>query len=100
MAAAPALAQDKALVERGMKVYAESKCSMCHSIAGKGNAKGVLDGVATKLSADEIHEWIVNPQKMTEKTKSTRKPVMKSFASMSKADVDALVAYLLTLKVK
>ncbi len=37
-----AFAQDKAQVERGMKAYTEQKCSVCHSIARKGNAKGVL----------------------------------------------------------
>ena len=37
--AAPASAQD-AKVEKGTKVFADQKCSMCHSIAGKGNAEG------------------------------------------------------------
>jgi len=87
-------------VERGMKVYAESKCSMCHSVAGKGNAKGVLDDIGTKLSAEEIRQWLVDPQAMRDKTHAERKPIMKSFASLPKADVDGLVAYLQTLKVK
>jgi mono/diheme cytochrome c family protein len=86
--------------ERGAKVFAESKCSMCHSVAGKGNAKGVLDGVGAKLKADEIRQWIVDPAAMSAKTKATRKPPMKSYASMAKEDVDALVAYLMTLKGK
>jgi mono/diheme cytochrome c family protein len=92
-----AIAQD-AKVERGQKVYAEQKCSVCHSIAGKGNAKGPLDNVGAKLSADEIRQWIVDAPKMTEKTKATRKPPMKSYSSLPKEDVDGLVAYLQTLK--
>jgi len=87
-------------VERGMKVYAESKCSMCHSVAGKGNAKGVLDDVGTKLSAEEIRQWLIDPQAMRDKAHAERKPLMKSFASLPKADLDGLVAYLQTLKVK
>ena len=43
-------AQDADKVKRGEAVYAEQKCSLCHSIAGKGNAKGSLDGVGKKLS--------------------------------------------------
>ena len=86
--------------EHGMKVYAASKCSMCHSIAGKGNAKGVLDDVGSKLSADEIRQWLVDPQAMRDKTHAERKPLMKSFASLPKADIDGLVAYMQTLKVK
>jgi len=96
---APADAQNAA-VERGMKVYAESKCSMCHSVAGKGNAKGVLDAIGTKLSADEIRQWLVDPQTMRDKTYAERKPIMKSFATLPKDDLDALAAYLQTLKKK
>ena len=93
----PALAQSP---ERGAKLFAESKCSMCHSIAGKGNAKGSLDAVGAKLKADEIRQWIVDPESMRQKTKADRKPPMKSYASLSKEDVDSLVAYLQTLKGK
>ena len=39
-----AFAQD-ALAQKGEKVFADQKCAMCHSIAGKGNAKGSLDKV-------------------------------------------------------
>jgi mono/diheme cytochrome c family protein len=84
---------------RGEKVYADQKCSVCHSIAGKGNAKGSLDGVGTKLTADEIREWIVDPAGMTAKTKAPRKPVMPpKYKSLPKEDLDALVAYLASLK--
>jgi mono/diheme cytochrome c family protein len=93
-AAASAAAQDKA---KGEKVYADQKCSLCHSIAGKGNAKGPLDDVGGKLKADEIRAWIVDAKGMTVKTKATRKPDMKQY-TLPKDDVDALVAYLSSLK--
>ena len=86
--------------ERGAKLFAESKCSMCHAVAGKGNAKGVLDDVGAKLSADEIRQWLVDPTAMAAKTHAERKPPMKSYASLPKGDLDALVAYLQTLKAK
>lgn len=95
---AQVFAQDKAQIERGMKVFADQKCSVCHAIAGKGNAKGALDNVGGELKADEIREWIVNAGEMTKKTKAERKPPMKSYAQLPKQDVDALVAYLQTLK--
>ena len=93
-----ASAQDKALVERGIKVYAAQKCSTCHMIEGKGKKTSPLDGVASKLSEGEIREWIVNAVEMTKKTKSTKKPVMKNYSKLPKEDVDALVAYMMTLK--
>jgi mono/diheme cytochrome c family protein len=85
-------------IERGMKVYADQKCMVCHSIAGKGNEKGALDSVGSRLSADEIRMWIVNPAEMTKKTKAERKPPMRAYPNLSKEDVDALVAYMLSLK--
>ena len=88
-------AQDK--VARGQAVYAEQKCSLCHSIAGKGNAKGPIDDAGSKYSAADLKAWIVDAKGMTAKTKSTRKPDMKSY-TLPDADVDALVAYMLTLK--
>jgi mono/diheme cytochrome c family protein len=82
---------------KGEQVYAAQKCSLCHAIAGKGNAKGALDGVGSKLTADEIRAWIVDAKAMTAKTKAPRKPEMKQYA-LPKDDVDALVAYLGSLK--
>jgi mono/diheme cytochrome c family protein len=86
--------------ERGMKVYADQRCSLCHAVAGKGNAKGALDDVGSKLTADEIRKWIVSPAEMTKATKAERKPPMKAYASLSKEDLDALVVYMLSLKAR
>ena len=100
MMTATAAAQDAKLVERGQKLYAEQKCSMCHAIAGKGQAKGALDDVGTKYSAEELRQWLTNPKEMSAKVKSTRKPPMPSYAKLAKEDVEALVAYMQTLKKK
>ncbi|MDO8794554.1 MAG: cytochrome c [Vicinamibacterales bacterium] len=92
-----ARAQD-ALVQQGQQVYAARKCSMCHSVAGKGNSKGSLDGAGAKWKADEIRQWIVNWKEMAAKHQATRKPPMTDFSKLPKGDVDALVAYIQTLK--
>ena len=95
--AGAAFAQDAKA--KGEKVFADQKCSLCHSIAGKGNAKGPLDDVGSKLKADEIRQWIVNPVEMAAKAKADRKPAMPpKYASLPKDDLDALVAYLSSLK--
>jgi mono/diheme cytochrome c family protein len=91
-----ASAQDSAA---GAKVFADQKCSLCHSIAGKGNTKGPLDDVGSKDSAADIRAWIEDAPGMTTKTSATRKPVMKAY-SLPKSEVDALVAYLSGLKKK
>jgi mono/diheme cytochrome c family protein len=93
---ASVIAQDAA---KGATVYADQKCSLCHSIAGKGNAKGPLDGVGSKCTADEIRQWLTDPVAMTAKHKATRKPAMPAkYVSMPKEDLDALVTYLTSLK--
>ena len=97
LAALPAGAQD--LKTKGEKIFTDQKCSLCHSVAGKGNVKGPLDDVGTKLQPADIRAWITDAKGMTAKTGATRKPEMKQF-TLEKDDVDALVAYLTTLKKK
>jgi hypothetical protein len=63
--ATAAAAQDNAQIERGMKVYGDQKCAVGHSIAGKGNVKGPLDGVGSRLSLEELRLWMVDPAGMT-----------------------------------
>jgi len=98
LSAATAYGQDKAQIDHGIKVYAAQKCNVCHSIEGKGKKTGPLDGVGSKLSADEIREWLVNATAMTKKTNSKKKPVMKNYSKLPKEDIDALVTYMLSLK--
>ena len=94
-----AAAQDADLIKKGEQVYAAQKCSICHSIAGKGKAASPLDGVGAKLSADEIRQWIVNPTEMTAKTKSTKKPPMPNkYGKLPAEELNALVAYMASLK--
>ena len=61
--------------------------------------QSALDGVGKKLSADEIRQWIVNPTEMTKKSGSTKKPPMPNrYSKLPPADIDALVAYMVSLK--
>ena len=97
--ATPGAARAQDPVAKGEQVYTAQKCSVCHSIAGKGKKTNPLDGVGGKLSADEIKQWIVDPKGMTAKAKSTKKPPMPAkYDKLPAADIDALVAYLASLK--
>ena len=91
-----AAAQD---AKQGESVYNAQKCSVCHAIAGKGNKANPLDGVGTKLSAEDTKAWILTPVEMTAKAKSVKKPPMPAkYGKVPAADLDALVAYLQSLK--
>jgi mono/diheme cytochrome c family protein len=98
--AASASGQDPK-ADKGMQVFVAQKCTTCHSIAGKGSKKGPLDEVGSKLSAEEIRQWITDPVGAAAKTKPapTRKPPMKK-KNLSEGDVDALVTLLSALKEK
>jgi mono/diheme cytochrome c family protein len=85
--------------QKGAEVYTAQKCMACHSISGKGNKSNPLDGVGAKLSATDIRQWIVSPKEMSTKTKSTKKPPMPDrYAKLPAADIDAMVAYMQSLK--
>jgi mono/diheme cytochrome c family protein len=95
-AARTASAQSAA--EKGAVVFGAQKCALCHSLDGKGNAKGPLDGIGSKLKAEEIRQWLMTPVEMAAKANATRKPPMKSFATLPKEDLDALVAFIASKK--
>jgi len=94
--ATAAAAQD---AKKGQEVYTAQKCQMCHSVAGKGGKASALDGVGAKLSAEDIKQWITHPKDAATKAKSTKKPLMPAkYTSLPAADLDALVAYMASLK--
>ena len=96
-AAMPAAAQD--LKAKGEKLLVDQKCTLCHSVAGKGNTKARLTESAARIPEADIRAWLTDANAMTAKTGATRKPAMKQFA-LEKPDVDALVAYVSSLKKK
>ena len=99
--AATVSAQDAKKIQAGKQLYTSKECEKCHMIAGKGNKIGVLDHVATKVSADDMRKWLTAPLDMEAKLDHKPKVKMSSKIAQMKltdADVDALVAYLTTLK--
>lgn len=90
----PASAAAQGSAEKGAAVFAAQKCTLCHSLDGKGMAKGPLDGIGSKLTADQIREWITHPAEMAAKANATRKPAMKPYPNLPKDDLDNLVAFL------
>ena len=90
-------AQDAKQVEAGKKLYETYNCKKCHSIGGVGSKVSPLDGVATKLTADDIHKWLVSPDEMTAKLKKKPKVKMKK-QDYKPGEVEAVMAYMLSLK--
>lgn len=93
--AAPVAAQDK--IAAGQKVFADNKCSVCHSVNGSGNKKYPLDG-AGKKKPEELRAWLTDAKAEAERAGKKLALPMKSYKTLPPADFDALVAYLQSLK--
>jgi mono/diheme cytochrome c family protein len=91
------LAQD-ARVAAGQKLFAAQKCSICHAVLGKGNVKHPLDGVGKTITPEMVKLWLTDPKAAEAKAGKKATPPMKSFASLPAEDIDALVAYVMSLK--
>jgi mono/diheme cytochrome c family protein len=91
---------DPKQVAAGKKLYDTLKCATCHMAEAKGNKKLPLDGISKKMPAAQIRSWIASPAEM--EAKLDKKPAVKMSSMMktklSDPDVDALVAYVQSLK--
>lgn len=77
---------------KGEQIF-KQKCAMCHSVKGKGGAIGPdLTKIAARLKEGDLKAQLENPKK---KNPSSSMP---SFKTLPKADMDALLGYLKTLK--
>lgn len=83
---------EKALVEKGQKVYIEKKCAMCHKIEGVGGKIGPdLSGVGSRRDTQWIKGFLKDPKSVKPEAKQ---PPFKG----TDEELDALVAYLMGLK--
>jgi ubiquinol-cytochrome c reductase cytochrome b subunit len=83
----------QALVDRGREVYVASKCQDCHVIKGEGTDFGPeLTHIGSGFTADKLAALIRNPLSVNPQAS------MPAFDKLTDSDLQALVAYLLTLK--
>jgi len=77
---------------KGEQIF-KQKCAMCHVVNGKGGKIGPeLTKIASSMKEKEIMMQLENPKKRNPSTS------MPSFKSLPKADLNALIGYLKTLK--
>ncbi len=77
---------------QGEQIF-NQKCALCHSVKGKGGKVGPdLTTIAARMKVKSIREKLENPQKANPKS------IMPSTKTLVKADMDALLGYLKTLK--
>lgn len=77
---------------KGEQIFRQ-KCAMCHTVKGKGGAIGPeLTKVSARLKEADIKAQLEYPKKRNPATS------MPSFKTLPKADMDALLGYLKSLK--
>jgi mono/diheme cytochrome c family protein len=77
-------------VPSGKELFNKLACSACHSIAGQGNTSFPLDGIGSRRTAGELKKQIQSPAAGSAMPATTA----------SKTEIDSLVAYLVTLKIR
>lgn len=96
---------DPKLIAFGKQVYNDYECYNCHKIGGKGGVKRrgpELDNIGNLVSAEMLKKKILDPYAFSTEgfEKEFKKGVMPDNYPdlMTEKEIDALVAYLLTLK--
>ena len=91
-----------ALVAAGRRVYDDRQCATCHMIAGQGNRRFPLDGVARRLSEADLERWLTATDEMERALPQQPAIRMSEWLDDQRAinakDRAALVAFLATLR--
>lgn len=85
--------------DAGRKVYERAKCATCHQIDKRGNSRYPLDGVAARLTPEQLRRWLTSPAEM--EAALPRMPALRMSTMnyrWNRQELDSLVAYLETLK--
>lgn len=85
-------------VVRGRQVYVEQGCSSCHAIADAGNPRNPLDGVGARRTRAELFDWVTGTGSAADQLAPAVVRKKERYRALSQVDVNALIAYLVTLK--
>jgi mono/diheme cytochrome c family protein len=95
LVAGVAVAEDAAMIEKGKAVFDAAKpaCKACHN-----EKKNPLDTYGASGKAEDVKAWIRTPKEMFAKAGKKGMMPVYSEKKMSDEDVEALTAYLMSLK--
>jgi mono/diheme cytochrome c family protein len=95
ISAPPAPAADST---RGHAVFLAQGCARCHSVAGAGSPRAPLDGVGARRTAAELRAWSTGAEVLTDSLAPGILRAKQAYARLPAEDLDALVAFLASLK--
>ena len=97
--ATPSQASDAPKTARGRVLYTEQGCTTCHAINGiEGRGRTPLDGVGTRLKADQIHARMTGTGFDANAPSATILRRKQQYQQMAAEDADALVHFLSGLR--
>ena len=83
---------------RGHAVFLAQGCTQCHSVAGAGSPRAPLDGVGARRTGAELRAWTTGAEALADSLSPATLRAKQAFATLPPADLDALVAFLASLK--
>ncbi len=88
---------EEARFARGRQLFFTEGCSGCHSVAGEGNPRGPLDGVASRRNREQLRDFAFGTGSASE-TLPRRVVIAKSvYAELAEEDREALISFLESL---
>ena len=93
-----ATSQPSADSARGHAVFLAQGCTRCHSVAGAGSPRLPLDGVGARRTAAELRAWTTGADALADSIAPGTLRVKQGYAKLPAADLDALIAFLVSLK--
>ncbi len=97
-AASPAAPAGDPRVAAGKRVFDAQNCARCHSVAGVGSPRSPLDGVGATLGPVELLHYATGHAAIAEDLSPRVLKEKQVYQSLPKEDLDALVAYLQSLR--
>jgi mono/diheme cytochrome c family protein len=83
--------------QRGRAVYGRERCATCHSIAGEGNPRFPLDGVAARWKPEELEDWIIGSGVAADLLPTGVVRRKQRYRTLPEEDMKPLIRYLSTL---
>lgn len=99
----PAREPSGAMARRGLEIFGEQECGLCHTVAGTGAdgdngpdlthiaSRGTLAAATLPNTPEHLGQWMGDPQRFKE---GTQMPAVE----LSDSDMEALIAYLGSLE--
>ena len=79
-------------------MFAERGCTGCHSAGGVGSPRIPLDGVGARRTRASLRAWTVGAEALTDSLAPSTLRRKQEYGRLPTAELDALVAFLASLK--